>query len=435
MSATASSGDATPADRRVVVTGLGVISSIGVGAAEFLSGLRAGRNGAKPITGFPTDGYEHSVACEVVGVDPARWISRLDPAELGRATQFAVAAARMAVDDAGLGTNSDASPDAGPASPDGPVSGDLRDRHGLISIGTTNGETRELDRLVEQEVTAGPDSRDRTIVRRVNAGRLSAAVARELGLTDVEAATIPTACAAGNYAIGNAFDAIRAGEASFALCGGADALCRKTIAGFYRLGAMAPERCQPFDKDRRGMLAGEGAGVLLLEDLASARARGARIYAEITGFGLNCDADHPVAPNQDSVARCMELALRDAGLTPDQVDFVSAHGTATRANDVVEARAVRQVYGEKPPRTVSVKSMLGHALGAASALAAIACALAITDRFIPPTINHVETDPECEIDCVPNAAIEAEPRVVQNNALAFGGNNAVLILSRFEEYA
>lgn len=405
------------ARRRVVVTGLGVISSIGVGVADFLSGLRAGRNGAKPITGFPTDGYDHAIACEVLGFEPDRWITRLDPADLGRATQFSVAAARMALDDAGL------------------TPADLLGRHGLISIGTTNGETRELDRLVEQEVTAGPDARDPAIARRVNAGRLSATIAREFGLTDVEALSIPTACAAGNYAIGNAFDAIRAGEAAFAVCGGADALCRKTIAGFYRLGAMAPERCQPFDTNRRGMLAGEGAGVLLLEDLASARARGARIYAEIIGFALNCDADHPVAPNQDSVARCMELALRNADIKPDQVDFISAHGTGTKANDVVEARAIRQVYGAAPPRTVSMKSMLGHALGAASALAAIGCTLAITEGFIPPTINHVETDPECEIDCVPNTAVETDLRVVQNNALAFGGNNAVLILRRFEEQA
>ena len=397
------------------MTGLGVISSIGVGVTEFLAGLRAGRSGAKPITGFPTDGYDHAIACEVVGFDAAAWIHELDVDDLGRASQFSVAAARMAVDDAGL------------------AAADLRERHGLIAIGTTNGETRELDRLVEQAIE-GPDRMDPAIGRRVSAGRLSAAIARELGLTDVEVMTIPTACAAGNYAIGHAFDAIRAGDAAYALCGGADALCRKTVAGFYRLGAMAPDACRPFDRNRRGMLAGEGAGVLLLEELAGARARGARIHAEIIGFGLNCDADHPVAPNEDSVARCIELALRDAAVAPEQVDFISAHGTATKANDVAEARAIRQVYGSAPPRTVSVKSMLGHALGAASALAAIGCTLAITEGFIPPTINHVETDPECAIDCVPNTAIEASPRVVQNNALAFGGNNAVLILGRYEEH-
>jgi len=399
-----------PAGRRVVMRGLGAISPIGVGSEAFLAGLRAGRSGAKPVSAFGTDGYEHVVACEVVNFDPARWLVNLDPAELGRASQFSAAAARMAFDDAGL------------------TAAGLRGRHGLIAIGTTYGESRDFDHLVEQEVTQGPHRMDPAITRRVNASRLSVTIAHELGLTDVEAVTIPTACAAGNYAIGYGFDAIRSGEADFALGGGADALCRMSFAAFYRLGAMAPERCQPFDKDRRGTLTGEGAGVLVLEDSESARARGARVYAEVLGYGLNCDADHPVAPNPNSVARCMELALRDAKIKPDEVDFISAHGTATKANDVAEASAIRQVFGDAPPRTVSMKSMLGHTFGAAGALGAIGCVLAMTGGFIPPTINHVETDPECDLDCVPNEAIEADVRVVQNNALAFGGNNAILIL-------
>ncbi len=408
-------GQCRSAGRRVVVTGLGAISPIGVGTPEFMAGLRAGRNGAKTVSAFGTDGYEHAVACEVVNFDPAQWLVNLDPAELGRVSQFSAAAARMAFDDAGLGA-------AG-----------LRGRRGLIAIGTTYGESRDFDHLVEQEVTRGPEWMDPAIARRVNAGRLSVTIAHELRLADVEAVTIPTACAAGNYAIGYGFDAIHSGEADFALCGGADALCRMSFAAFYRLGVMAPERCQPFDKDRRGMLTGEGAGVLMLEDSASARARGARVYAEVLGYGLNCDADHPVAPNPNSVARCMKLALRDAKIKPDEVDFISAHGTATKANDIAEAAAIRQVFGDTPPRTVSMKSMLGHTFGAAGALGAIGCVLAITGGFIPPTINHVETDPECDLDCVPNEAIEADVRVVQNNALAFGGNNAILILGRSGE--
>ena len=408
-------GQCRSAGRRVVVTGLGAISPIGVGTPEFMAGLRAGRNGAKTVSAFGTDGYEHAVACEVVNFDPAQWLVNLDPAELGRVSQFSAAAARMAFDDAGLGA-------AG-----------LRGRRGLIAIGTTYGESRDFDHLVEQEVTRGPEWMDPAIARRVNAGRLSVTIAHELRLADVEAVTIPTACAAGNYAIGYGFDAIRSGEADFALCGGADALCRMSFAAFYRLGVMAPERCQPFDKDRRGMLTGEGAGVLMLEDSASARARGARVYAEVLGYGLNCDAAHPVAPNPNSVARCMKLALRDAKIKPDEVDFISAHGTATKANDIAEAAAIRQVFGDTPPRTVSMKSMLGHTFGAAGALGAIGCVLAITGGFIPPTINHVETDPECDLDCVPNEAIEADVRVVQNNALAFGGNNAILILGRSGE--
>lgn len=401
------------AARRVVITGLGVVSSLGLGVDRFLAGLRAGRNTARPITAFDTTGFEHVHGCEIVDFAPERWIHNLTLAELGRASQFSVAAANMAVEDAAL-----------------PLSR-LRAARSLVSIGTTDGESRDLDQLVEVEVDRGPEDMDPVVTRRVPAGRLSMTIAREFGLTEVEAVTLPTACSAGNYAIGYGFDAVRMGEVDFALCGGADALCRKTFTGFYRLGTIAPERCQPFDADRKGILTGEGAGVLVLESLESALARRARIYAEVLGYGLNCDAHHPVAPNQDSVARCMRFALENAGVKPGEVDFISAHGTGTRANDVTEAGAIRQVYGPHPPRTISIKSMIGHSMGAASALAAIACALAITEQFIPPTINHVRTDPECDLDCVPNQAIEADLNVVQNNGLAFGGNNAVTIFGKY----
>ncbi|WNE96797.1 beta-ketoacyl-[acyl-carrier-protein] synthase family protein [Streptomyces luomodiensis] len=401
--------------RRVVITGLGAVSGIGIGAAEFLAGLRAGRSAAGPVTAFDTEGFDRSTACEVKDFEPTRWIRNLDIRTLGRASRFSVAAARMAVADAGF-----PEPEQG-----------LRDIPCLISIGTTDGESRDLDRLVEEEVDLGPERMDPTVARRVPAGRLSSAIAQEFGLTHAEAVTLPTACAAGNYAIGYGFDAIRGGDVDIALCGGADALCRKTFTGFYRLGTIAPERCQPFDKDRKGILTGEGAGVLVLESLESALARGARIYAEVLGYGLNCDADHPVAPNQDSVVRCMRLALENARVKPDEVDFISAHGTGTKANDITEARAIRQVFGDAaPPRTVSIKSMIGHSMGAAGALASIACALALTEGFIPPTINHVETDPECGLDVVPNQAVPADLKVVQNNGLAFGGNNAVVIFGK-----
>jgi 3-oxoacyl-[acyl-carrier-protein] synthase II len=213
-------------------------------------------------------------------------------------------------------------------------------------------------------------------------------------------------------------------------------VCRKTFAGFYRLGTIAPERCQPFDRDRRGILTGEGAAILVMETLASATARGARIYAEVLGYGLNCDAHHPVAPDRDSLARCIELAHHNAGVRPDQIDFISAHGTGTKANDVTEVGAIRQVF-DVPPPTISIKGMLGHTMGAASAMASAACALAINEGFIPPTINHGETDPDCgpDLDCVPNHARVAELNVVQNNALAFAGNNAVLILGRHRSAA
>ncbi len=279
---------------------------------------------------------------------------------------------------------------------------------------------------METDVRLGAGHRDTRLAERIPAGRLSSSVAAELGLTNVEPVTIGTACAAGNYAIGHGYDALRAGEVEFAICGGADAVCRKTFTGFYRLGTIAPDHCRPFDRNRRGILTGEGSGMVVMETLTSALDRGAPIYAEVLGYGLNCDAHHPVAPDRASVARCIRLALDDAGVAPAEVDLISAHGTGTKANDVTEARAI----GGEPPRVVSLKSMLGHTMGAASALAAIACALAITHEFIPPTINHVETDPDCRIDCVPNQSVRADLRIVQNNGLAFGGNNAVLILGR-----
>ncbi|MEV4015091.1 beta-ketoacyl-[acyl-carrier-protein] synthase family protein [Nonomuraea angiospora] len=401
--------------RRVVITGIGAITSIGIGVREFLSGLREGRSGVKSITAFDTTGFEYANACEITDFDPAALIDRLDPAELGRASQLSVAAAGMAVRDAGLPLD------------------ELRSRRALVSVGTTNGEGRDFDSLTRQGLDLGLHRLNPALSGRVGAGRLSSGIARELGLTDVEAVTLPTACAAGNYAIGYGFDAVRSGDVDVALCGGADALDRKTFAGFYRLGTIAPEVCQPFDRGRKGILTGEGAGILLVETLDSALARGARVYAEILGFALNCDAHHPVAPDRDSIAECMRLAHRDAGVKPEEIDFISAHGTGTKANDITEARAIHQVFGGRPPATVSIKSMIGHSMGAASALASAACALGIAEGFIPPTINHVETDPDCALDCVPNRARPADLSVVQNNALAFGGNNAVLVLGKRRE--
>ncbi|GHH51337.1 beta-ketoacyl-[acyl-carrier-protein] synthase family protein [Streptomyces candidus] len=403
-----------PEPRRVVVTGLGALSSIGTGTADFTAGLRAGRSGVSPITAFDTAGFAHANGCQVPDFDPHRLLRRIDPAEYGRAAQFSAAAARMAVVDAGL-------------SP-----GDLRRVRCQISVGTTDGESYDLDRITETHLHRGPSAVTAQAARRIPAARLGIAVARELGLADVEILTIGTACSAGNYSIGNGLDAIRQGDADFALCGGADAFCRKTFAAFYRLGTIAPDCCRPFDTRRQGILTGEGAGLLLLESLDSALARGARIYAEVLGYGLNCDAHHPVAPEEESVARCLQLALDDAGVKHEEVDLISAHGTGTRANDVTESRAVRRVYGDSPPRTISLKSMLGHTMGAASALGAIACSLAITHGFIPPTINHRTTDPECAVDCVPNQAVDADLRIVQNNGLAFGGNNAAVVLGRYE---
>jgi 3-oxoacyl-[acyl-carrier-protein] synthase II len=403
-------GTGLPDTERVVITGMGVVSSIGVGVDEFASGLMAGRSGVSRISAFDTAGFDRIHGCEVRRFEADEHIERLDAAALGRASQFSVSAAALAVRDAGL------SPDA------------LAGHRVLVSVGTTDGESQDLDRVTETCVQHGKHAVPTAVLARIPPGRLSATVVHELNLRHAEAVTIPTACAAGNYAIGYAYDVLRLGEAQYALCGGADAMCRKTFAGFYRLGTIAPEVCQPFDADRQGILTGEGAAILMLETLDNARRRGARIYAEVLGYGLTCDASHPVAPDRASIAECMRRAHRNAGVTPSGIDLISAHGTGTQANDLTEAAAIREVFGAAPPPTTAIKSMLGHTMGAASALGAVACAVAIDHGFIPPTMNHRHTDPGCDIDCVPNTARPARLRVVQNNAFAFGGNNAILVL-------
>ncbi|MEU5032401.1 beta-ketoacyl-[acyl-carrier-protein] synthase family protein [Streptomyces milbemycinicus] len=408
-----STREADPSRRRVLLTGAGVLSSVANGVTEYKDALRAGRVGTAPITLFDTAGFQYARGHQVSDINLTDYIHRVPLTDLGRASQFSVAAARMAVTDAELAEE------------------DLRSKRGLIAIGTTDGEGHDLDHLAETVLRHGPDRMEPEIARRAPALSLSMAVAKEFRLSDVEVSTIPTACSAGNYALGSGFDAVRSGEVDYALVGGTDGLCRKNFAGFYRLGLISPDECRPFDADREGLLTGEGAGVMVLESEESALARGAHVYAEILGYGLNCDAHHPTAPEEDSVARCIRLALDDAGLKPEDVDLISAHGTGTKTNDLTETRAIQQVYGATPPPMVGIKSMIGHTMGAASALGAIAGALAITHGFIPPTANHRRPDPECPIDCVPNQSLDAEVRIVQNNGLAFGGNNAVVMLGKY----
>lgn len=398
---------------RVVITGLGVVSSIGLGIDAFTAALREGRSGASPIQVFDTTGYENPIGCEVREFDPAPWFSRLNPQGVGRSSQFSVAAARMAMLDAGLDE------------------GKMREGGTLVSIGTTDGESQVLDQLAAQWTRNGLDKLDPELVRQAPANRMAVTVAQEFALGG-EAMTFSTACAAGNYAIGYAFDLLRSGEVGYAFCGGADSMCRKTYAGFHRLGTIAPTSCQPFDKHRQGILTGEGAGILLLERLESAVARGARIYAEVLGYGLNCDANHMVSPNRESIAECIRIAHSNAKIKSAQVDYICAHGTGTMANDTTEVGAICDVFGDSRPPVSSIKSMLGHTMGAASAIASVACASAIHNGFLPPTINHSETDPACPVDCVPNNSRSADLRIVQNNGFAFGGNNAILIYGKLE---
>ncbi|WP_433042424.1 beta-ketoacyl-[acyl-carrier-protein] synthase family protein [Dactylosporangium sp. CS-033363] len=395
---------------RVVVTGLGPVSSIGIGAQAFLSALHAGRSGISPITSFDPSGFPHRNAGEVHGFDPAGHLRRIDPARWGRSSQFAAAAARLAVADGRL--------DLGRVEPG----------RAHAVIGTTSGESAVVEALTAQILERGFAGQDPDLVRQLPANRLANAVSAELGLLG-ESLTIATACSASNYAIGYAYDLLITGEADVVLAGGADSVCRWAHAGFFRLGALTDSICAPFDRDRSGILTGEGGAVLLLETLGHAMSRGAPIYAELLGYGLNCDATHPVAPDTDSIAECMRIAHRNAGVKPEEVDYICAHGTGTPANDLVEGRAILEVFGPTPPPVSSIKSMIGHTMGAACGFGAIASAAAVRRGIIPPTINWQHADPELPgIDPVPNAARTADVRVVQNDGFAFGGNNAIVML-------
>lgn len=397
-------------NRRVVITGLGPVASTGVGIAAFTAALRAGASGISPIRSFDTTGFLTHRAGEVHDFDPGAHLRRLDPGDWGRSSLFAATAARLAYADAG-----------GDAAVPDPA------RLG-VCMGTTSGESQVMERVTEGWLAHGYPHTPPELARQMPAGRVAEAASRELAATG-PAITVSTACSASNYALGYAFDAIGAGDVDAMVVGGADSVCRFAHAGFYRLGALAAEHCAPFDTDRAGVLTAEGGVALFLESLDSARARGARIYCEVLGYGLTCDAKHPTAPDATSVARCMRLAHRDAGIKAEEVDFICAHGTATPANDAAEYAAVRDVFGAEPPPMSSIKSMLGHTMGAASGFSAVAGALAISAGFLAPTVNHRSTDPTMPgLDVVANESRPARTRIVQVNGFAFGGNNAISIL-------
>jgi 3-oxoacyl-[acyl-carrier-protein] synthase II len=404
-----------PGSERVVVTGLGPVSSIGTGIDEFGASLRAGRSGAAEIRSFDAAGFPYSYAGEVPGFCAQELLRRLDARQWGRSSQFAAAAARLAADDAGLGTAQIAA-----------------DRFGVV-IGTTSGESQVVEALTTQAVAGGgcqafePDS-----LAKLPAARLAHAASEELGAAG-PSVTLANACSASNYAIGYAYDLLKSGEADVVAAGGADSVCRWAHAGFYRLGALSERACAPFDRDRTGILTAEGGVVLILETMGHALARRARIYAEVLGYGLNCDARHMVAPDAERIADCMRTAHDNAGVKAQDVDYICAHGTGTTSNDQAEADAVLRVFGQHAPPVSSIKSMLGHAMGAASGFGAVAAVLAIAQGFLPPTINWANPDPRFPwLDPVPGRARAASVRIAQNNGFAFGGNNCITLFGALQ---
>lgn len=401
--------------QRVVVTGLGAVTALGTGRDAFWQGLLAGRVASGPVRSFDATPYGVDRGVEVIGFDAAPYLRRLDPATIARASQLAAVAARLALADAGL--------DGAPSDPG----------RGGVMIGTTTGEACEVERLDDAIVAGRPQASDAAFVARYPCHVLAANVAREVGFGG-PAAMIPAACAAGNYAIARAVDLLGQGRVDVVLAGGADPFSRITYAGFARLGAIAPDRCRPFDRDRKGMIPAEGAGVLVLETLERARARGARIYAEVVGYGLSCDAHHMTGahPEGDGALAAMRQALAAAGRPADEVSYVSAHGTGTPTNDSVEAKALERLFGARTPQVPvsSIKSMIGHSMGAASALEAIVCALAVAEDRVPPTVGFEAADEGSRLDVVPNVARELRVELAMNNAYAFGGNNASVLFAK-----
>lgn len=399
--------------RRVFVTGVGVVSPVGLGRAAFWEALIEGRSGAAPIQNFDTSGIDRKIACEVKEFRPRDFLTAAEVRRTGRCSQMALAAARMAVEDAKIGPEH------------------LKGPRTAVVVGTTMGEANVLGRLEAAWLHQGEESVETAQLPRYGTTLLPIHLARAFGARGL-VQTMPAACAAGNYAIGFAADQIRAGRADVAITGAAEVIERLQFAGFARLGAMAPEKCQPFDQERRGLLVGEGAGILILESEESVVRRGAAVLAELGGYGLACDAHHITRPDPDGLgsATAMRRAIEASGLRPEDVHFVNAHGTGTAANDKVETKVIREIFGGRQPLVSSMKSMLGHCMGAASALEAVSCVLTLQDGIVPPTIHYQHPDPECAVNLVANEARRAEIDVVLNNSLAFGGYDAVVTFAR-----
>ncbi len=395
---------------------MGVVSSIGIGKEEFWNNLISGKSGISEVERFDTSSFPTHRAGEIKNFITEDFMPKTISKKIGRCSQLAIAATKLALQDGMVDMKKD----------------DIRNL-GII-VGTTMGEVPSLEMIDKFWTKKGEDDVYSSNVKNFPVNNLSDNVDRFFGMTGASY-VIPTACAAGNYSIGYAFDLIRQGNTDIMLAGGADPLSRLAFTGFNRLFAMAPDRCQPFDKNRKGMMLGEGGAFVLVESVEHAKKRHARIYAEILGYGLSCDAHNMTIPSQKGVVKVMEKAIKNSGIKKSEVGYISAHGTGTGLNDKTESAAIKEVFDEmtKNIPVSSIKSMLGHTMGTASALEAITCCLTICDGMIPPTINFETVDPECDIDCVPNKMRKKDVRVALNNSFAFGGNNACLALAKYED--
>ena len=411
--------------RRVVVTGVGLVSPLGIGTKANWEALSAGRSGIGPITRFDASQFSARIAGEVKQFDPLQFIEKKDVKKMDVFIQLAIAASQFAMDDANL-----------------TIAPDFATRAGVF-IASGIGGFSTIEREHKALLEGGPRRISPFFIPASIINLAAGQVSIRFGAKGPNSATC-TACSASAHAIGDAFEMIRREDADVMIAGGSEsAITPMGVGGFAAMRALStrndePERAsRPFDKDRDGFIMGEGAGVIVLEELGFAKRRGAPIYAELVGYGMSADAYHITAPSEDGDGgmRVMQMAIRQAGITPDKVDYINAHGTSTPYNDKLETLAIKRVFGDHAYKLAisSTKSMMGHLLGAAGGVEAAISALAIKHQMIPPTINYETPDPECDLDYVPNTKREAKIEYVLSNSFGFGGTNGALLFKRFSE--
>ncbi len=411
--------------RRVVITGIGLVSSLGIGTSATWEALKAGRSGISRITKFDVSAYAAQIAAEVKGFDPLQFVEKKDVKKMDVFIQYAIAASQFALDDAGLAITAENATEVG------------------VFLGSGIGGFITIEREHEALLKGGPRKISPFFIPSAIINLAAGQVSIRFGAKGPNLATC-TACSASAHAIGESFEIIRRGDATAMISGGSEAaITPMSVGGFAALRALStrndePERAsRPFDKGRDGFIIGEGAGVVILEELEHARRRGAPIYAEVVGYGLTGDAYHMTAPSEDAegATRAMGMALKKAGITPDRVQYINAHGTSTPYNDKLETLAIKKCFGEHAQRLVisSTKSMTGHLLGGAGGLEAGISALAVHEGVVPPTVNLDEADPECDLDYVPHVGRQLEIEYALSNSFGFGGTNAVLLFKKYSE--
>ncbi|MEK7449347.1 MAG: beta-ketoacyl-ACP synthase II [Planctomycetota bacterium] len=410
--------------KRVVITGLGIVCSLGLNKEEVWANLLAGKSGAGPITAFDAKDYDVRIAAEVKNFNPDNWIDKREVKRLDRFAQFAIVCAKQAVQDAGLDFDKCD-----------------RKRVGTI-IGSGVGGFSEYEEQHTRLLQKGPTRVSAFVIPKLMMNAAPGQVAIHFGLKGPNFA-VASACASANHAIGIAFKTIQNDDADIILTGGSEAAITPLgLAGFAALKALSPRNdeptkaSRPFDKNRDGFLMGEGCGILVFEKLEHALARGAKIYAEVLGFGMNDDGYHITAPDPagEGAAESMRLALADAGLKPEDINYINAHGTSTQLNDAIETKAMKKVFGEYAKKLAinSTKSMTGHLLGAAGGVELIATVLSIRDNKVHPTINYETPDPECDLDYVPNVARNLTVNAAMSNTFGFGGHNASVVVGKYK---